>query len=158
MTSLYYLHVVVSLAKLCPTLCDPMDHSPSGSSVCEVSQARIQEWVAISFSRGSFWSRDRTHFSYICRWVLYYLHIIALHFTECHIIGIMQYVVFFSWFISLSNVHLSFFYVFSGLIAYFFWAVNNIPLPGSTRVCLSNSILKGILIGSNSGQLWLNLL
>ena len=37
-----------------PTLCDPMDCSPSGSSVLEILQARILEWVAISFSRGSF--------------------------------------------------------------------------------------------------------
>ena len=36
----------------CPTLCDPMDCSPPGSSVHGISQARIMEWVAISFSRG----------------------------------------------------------------------------------------------------------
>ena len=35
-----------------PTLCDPMDCSPPGSSVHEILQARILEWVAISFSRG----------------------------------------------------------------------------------------------------------
>ena len=34
----------------CPTLCDPIDGSPSGSSVPEILQARILEWVAISFS------------------------------------------------------------------------------------------------------------
>ena len=39
---------------LCLTLCDPMDCSPPGSSVCGISQARILEWVAIPFSRGSF--------------------------------------------------------------------------------------------------------
>ena len=37
----------------CPTLCDPMDCSPPGSSVHGILQARILEWVAISFSRGS---------------------------------------------------------------------------------------------------------
>ena len=36
-----------------PTVCDPMDCSPTGSSVHGTSQARILEWVAISFSRGS---------------------------------------------------------------------------------------------------------
>ena len=41
------------VAKLCPTLCDPMDGSPPGSSVHGILQARILEWVAISFSRGS---------------------------------------------------------------------------------------------------------
>ena len=34
-------------------LCDPMDYSPLGSSVHVISQARILEWVAISYSRGS---------------------------------------------------------------------------------------------------------
>ena len=42
-----------------PTLCNPMDYSPPGSSVCGVLQARILEWVAIPFSSGSSRSRDR---------------------------------------------------------------------------------------------------
>ena len=45
-------------AQSCPTLCNPMDCSPPGSSVHEVFQARILEWVAISFSRGSSQPRD----------------------------------------------------------------------------------------------------
>ena len=36
--------------QLCPTLCDPIDGSPSGSAVPEILQARTLEWVAISFS------------------------------------------------------------------------------------------------------------
>ena len=36
-----------------PTLYDPMDYRPPGPSVHEILQARILEWVAISFSRGS---------------------------------------------------------------------------------------------------------
>ena len=39
------------LAQSCPTLFEPMDYSPSGSSVHRISQARILEWVAISSSR-----------------------------------------------------------------------------------------------------------
>ena len=39
------------VSKSCPTLCDPMDCSPPDSSVYGISQARILEWVAISFSR-----------------------------------------------------------------------------------------------------------
>ena len=46
--------------QLCPTLCDPMDCGPPGSSVHGIFQARILEWVAISFSRGSSHPRDRT--------------------------------------------------------------------------------------------------
>ena len=44
----------------CLTLCDPMDCSPPGSSVQGILQARILDWVAISSSRGSSPSRDRT--------------------------------------------------------------------------------------------------
>ena len=40
------------VAKLCPTLFDPMDCSPPGSSVHGILQARILQWVSISFSRG----------------------------------------------------------------------------------------------------------
>ena len=41
------------VAQSCPTVCDPMDCSPPGSSVHGIFQARVLEWVAISFSRGS---------------------------------------------------------------------------------------------------------
>ena len=37
----------------CPTLCDPMDCSPPGSSVHGILQASILEWIAILYSRGS---------------------------------------------------------------------------------------------------------
>ena len=43
----------VSVAQMCPILCDPMDYSPPGSSVHGILQARILEWVAIPSSRGS---------------------------------------------------------------------------------------------------------
>ena len=45
--------VKVLVTQLCPTLCDPMDCSPPDSSVHRILQARILEWVAIPFSRGS---------------------------------------------------------------------------------------------------------
>ena len=45
--------------------CDPMDCSLPVSSVHGILQARILEWVAISFSRGSSWPRDRTRVSCI---------------------------------------------------------------------------------------------
>ena len=47
----------------CLTLCDPMNCSSPGSSIRGISQARISEWVAISFSGGSSWPRDQTHVS-----------------------------------------------------------------------------------------------
>ena len=49
----------------CPTFCDPMDCSLPGSSVHGIFQARILEWVAISFFRGSSWPRDPTWVSHI---------------------------------------------------------------------------------------------
>ena len=47
------VEVKVLVAQLCLTLCDPMDCSPPGSSVHGILQARILEWIAIPFSRGS---------------------------------------------------------------------------------------------------------
>ena len=55
--------VMCLVIQLCPTLCDPMDSSPSGSSVHGIFQARILEQVAISSSRGSSQPRDRTRIS-----------------------------------------------------------------------------------------------
>ena len=53
--------------------CNPIDYSPPGSSVHGILQARILEWVAISFSRGFSRTRDRICVSYIScrdgRWV-----------------------------------------------------------------------------------------
>ena len=49
----------------CPTLCDPIDGSPSGSTIAGILQARTLEWVAISFSRASSWPRNRTQVSRI---------------------------------------------------------------------------------------------
>ena len=46
------------VAQSCPTLCNPMDCSLPGSSVHGIFQARILEWVAIFFSRGSSQLRD----------------------------------------------------------------------------------------------------
>ena len=46
------------VAQSCPILCDPMDCSLSGSSVHGIFQARVLEWIAISFSRGSSQPRD----------------------------------------------------------------------------------------------------
>ena len=54
-----YFEKLYAVCQSCPTLCNPMDRSPSSSSVHGILQARIPlEWVAISFSKGSSWSRD----------------------------------------------------------------------------------------------------
>ena len=51
----------VKVTQSCPTLCDPMDYRVLG-----ILQARILEWVAFPFSRGSSQPKD-------CRWILYQL-------------------------------------------------------------------------------------
>ena len=65
---LLFFIVVVLVAESCRTLCDPMDCSPPGFSVHGILQARILEWVAISFSRVSSWPRDWTRVSCIAGW------------------------------------------------------------------------------------------
>ena len=47
----------------CPTLCNPMDYSPPGSSVHGIFQTGKLEWVAIFYSRASSWPRNRTRVS-----------------------------------------------------------------------------------------------
>ena len=62
---LTYIHSESEVAQSCPTLCEPMDCSLPGSSVHGIFQAIVLEWIAISFSRGSSWPRDRTQVSHI---------------------------------------------------------------------------------------------
>ena len=57
--------VPAKLVQSCPTLCNPMEPSPPGSSVHGILQARILEWVAISSPRGSCSPRDQTQVSYV---------------------------------------------------------------------------------------------
>ena len=60
-----------SVAQLCLTLCDPMNCVAHQGSIHGIFQARILEWVAISFSRRSLWPRDWTQVS----------RIVGRHFT-----------------------------------------------------------------------------
>ena len=57
--------VISEIAQSCPILWDPMDCSPPASLVHGIFQARILEWVAISFSRRHSWPRDWTQVSCI---------------------------------------------------------------------------------------------
>ena len=65
-----------SVAQSCPTLCNPMDCSPLGSSIHWIFQVGILEWVAISSPKAVSQPRDRTHVSCascISRCIFYYL-------------------------------------------------------------------------------------
>ena len=57
--------VKTEVTQSCPTLCNPMDCSLPGSSLHGILQARVLEWVDISFSRGSSRSKDQTQVSHI---------------------------------------------------------------------------------------------
>ena len=50
----------VKVTQPCPTLCDPMDYIDPG-----ILPVRIQKWIAVPFSRGSFQPRDQTQVSHI---------------------------------------------------------------------------------------------
>ena len=70
-----HMYACVLSRSVMSSLCDPMDCSPPGSAVHGTVQARIPQWVAISFSRGSSWPRVLTCVSCVfCidRWTLYH--------------------------------------------------------------------------------------
>ena len=69
----YGMHV--KLIQSCPSVCDPVDCSPPGSSVHGILQARILEWVTMPLSRGSSWPRGWTYISFVScdgRQILYH--------------------------------------------------------------------------------------
>ena len=67
------LKMKVVVGQLCSIVCNPMDCILPGSSVHGILQARILEWVAFPFSKGSSQPRDRTCVSCIVRQILYCL-------------------------------------------------------------------------------------
>ena len=74
----------------CLTLCDPMDCNLPGSSIHEIFQARVLEWVAISFSRGSSQPRDQSRVSCIAGklftiWATRYVHRYYLYMVIVHL-------------------------------------------------------------------------
>ena len=76
----YTLRCIVT--KSCLPLCDPMNYSMPGSTVHGIFQARIMEWVAISFSRGSSQPRYQTCISCIGRRIIYHWATWEAHFSH----------------------------------------------------------------------------
>ena len=76
------VRVCVLLLQSYPTLCNPMDCSPPGSSVLGILQARILKWVAMLSSKESCQPRDQTHISYVAcigtRVLYHYRHLGSL--------------------------------------------------------------------------------
>ena len=90
LTATYYIKMECVHAKSlqsCPTLCNPMDWGPPGSTVLGILQARVLEWIAIPSSRGSSRPRDRTrisHISCIGKQILYHWHHLGSPKMEKH--------------------------------------------------------------------------
>ena len=64
----------VLVTQSCPTLCDPTDYNPSGSSVHGISQAKLLVWVAVFFSKGTYLSWDQMDSLpfFTNQWILYH--------------------------------------------------------------------------------------
>ena len=84
---LVFIHACVLVCSVMLTLCDPMNCRLPGSSIHGISKARILEWVAISFSRGSSQPRNWTSVFCIARWILYHwvtMEALRLDFIICN--------------------------------------------------------------------------
>ena len=102
------LYVCLLVTQSCPTLCDPMDCCPPGSSVHGILQARILEWVAMPFSRGSsqprdwihvscitgefltFWVTGEAHYVWVCVCVCVCVYLLWSEYNSCHKIPASQ--------------------------------------------------------------------
>ena len=108
----FNVHVVVTkmkvlVAQSCPIICDLMDCNPPVFSVHGILLARIPEWVAISFFRGSFWPRDQTWVACIAGRFFYCLthqaaHGVTVLMFELHSLTRQR---FFSWNVSSTFLH-----------------------------------------------------
>ena len=82
-TTCWTVTITVVITQLCPTFCEPMHCSLLDSSVCGIFQARILEWVALSFSKGASGPRDWTRVSCIaCRFCTVWATREALQHTQ----------------------------------------------------------------------------
>ena len=99
------------VAQSCPTLCNPTDCSLPGSCVHGIFPARVLEWTAISFSRGSSWPKDRTRVSRIV--------------DRCFTVWITRGV----------NLH-----VFMFFVIFFLWLMSNLIVLGSDRTWVSRIV------------------
>ena len=80
------VYVCVLVTQLCLTFCDPLDRSPPASSVHGILQARILEWTAVPFSRGSSQPRDWTQVSHVAGrlftvWATRKAHLLSIYYV-----------------------------------------------------------------------------
>ena len=69
--------------------CNIMDRSLLGSSVHGISQAKVLEWVAISFFGGASWPRSQTHVSCIGRWIHYHRITWEAQLSYCYLLNVV---------------------------------------------------------------------
>ena len=129
---------VLCLVAQCPTLCDPMEHSPPGSFVHEILQARILEWVAMPSSRGSSQPRDWTQDSCIAG---RFFTIWATREAPCILFNAQLFILYSSRKLFLLNTHLD--------IDYKFWLKSSKQCKGEDNgtplqyCCLANPMDRG---------------
>ena len=84
-----YVCMHAKLLQSCPTLCNPMDYSPPGSSAHRILQARILQWVAIAFSSMyiDVHTHTHTHTSFLNTLFHYDLSQDIEHCSLCYIVG-----------------------------------------------------------------------
>ena len=82
--------ILVLVAQSCPTLCNPMNCTPPGFSVHGILQARILDWLAISYSKASFRLRDQTRSSALTRGFFTTVSPLKLH-KELHKVSNVYY-------------------------------------------------------------------
>ena len=114
--------VVVQFQSHVQLFCDPMDYSPPRSSGHRISQARMLEWVALSFFRGSSRPRDQTCVSHIGRQILYHWATREAHQSlQAYIqgqVGPVNHQLYDNWRVcSLTSLSLCFFISKMGIIA-----------------------------------------
>ena len=90
--------VKVLVTQSCPILCNLMNYSPPDSFVHGILQARILEWVAIPFSRGSTWSRIKPGLPN-CRQILYHPSHQRRQSPHLYLKNLVTYItIFYVWF------------------------------------------------------------
>ena len=90
----FSLSEVSEVTQSCPTLCDPVDCSLQGASLHGILRARVLEWVAISFSRGSSRPRDQTRVSRIAGARDYCIFLSTWKLISCHQVRTVHYIQF----------------------------------------------------------------
>ena len=132
------------VAQSCLILCNPMDCSPPGFSIHGIFQARVLEWVAISFSRGSSQPRNWTRVSCIA----------GRHFTIWATRESVLWIRWpkdwsFSFSISSSNEY-------SGLISFRMDCLDLLAVQGTLKRVFSNTIIEKHQFFSTQLSLWSN--